>query len=612
MLTKRVSSIRFRILVVLLVMVTAIVSIITISMANVFHEDKKAYIHDLSSIAALSTAEECRALLTGYAERLTTLGRMIREPDLPRSAVDRLLRVLFQDFSDLVGIIIYENGSEFASLFDRKALEAIKIEREALLERLKQDESAVTLPPPGEVSVANSTVFPSLPTLSMSVSQKEGDREYVLVAIIHLDGLQRLSSRAGVFDAFLVDSRGNLLAHPDGTLLHQKTFFPLPEEATRLREGLSAAFIHELEVNGHAMIDGYAAVELGGVVAGVRIPKSAAFLASREVLNRLLWVAFGLLVLAALTSVLGSRRLTRPLERLAAATREVAKGRFDIQVKVDTRDEIGSLASSFNQMAAELQGRETALQAAQAQLIQSEKMAAFGQLGAGVAHEVKNPLAGILGCVQLSLRKVDAGTNLERNLKLIEKETKRCKSIVENLLKFARQEKAIMDPIDLGSVVDDSIAIVNHQMELNSVSIQKEAAEALPRIQGNANQLQQVLVNLLMNAQQAMGASGGTIRVSARRAVDNLVELRVADTGPGIPLDIQQKIFEPFFTTKPGGKGTGLGLSVSYGIVKDHGGTIRVESTPGDGATFVLSFPVLEPASADAKAPPLPQETAIA
>ena len=263
---------------------------------------------------------------------------------------------------------------------------------------------------------------------------------------------------------------------------------------------------------------------------------------------------------------------------------------------MESSDEIGQLAESFNAMAGELKARETALQSAQAQLVQSEKMAAFGLLGAGIAHEVKNPLAGILGCAQISLRQAPPGTPVRENLELIEKETKRCKTIIENLLRFARQEKTAFEPFDVNRPVADAAAIVHHQLELQKVKLEVALEEGLPLLRGNANQLQQVFMNLLINAQQAMGPQGGSVRVATRRRGADRVEIAVQDTGSGIPKEIQERIFDPFFTTKPNGKGTGLGLSVTYGIVKDHGGEIGVDSEPGKGTTFTIVLPTLDAA----------------
>jgi len=245
-------------------------------------------------------------------------------------------------------------------------------------------------------------------------------------------------------------------------------------------------------------------------------------------------------------------------------------------------------------MATELSGRDRALQDAQVQIVQSEKLAAVGQLGAGIAHEVKNPLAGILGCAQLSLRTAQDGTLLHKNLTLIEKETRRCKTIIENLMKFARQERSVLSPVQINEVVEDAVAIVNHQLELQFVKVKKDLAPGLPFVRANANQLQQVLMNLMINAQHAMEGNPGTVTVTTGLNAMNQIEVRVSDSGPGIPDQIRAKIFEPFFTTKPTGQGTGLGLSVSYGIIKEHGGNIRPESKPGQGAIFVITLPIAE------------------
>ena len=349
----------------------------------------------------------------------------------------------------------------------------------------------------------------------------------------------------------------------------------------------------EYQEKGVGMVGGFSRVPCGGLTAGVQIRKSSAYLTSRELLGDLLALSLTLLGGAALLSIYCSHRLTRPIEELSRATRMVAQGRFDIEVKADSGDEIGALAASFNRMATELHQREQALKDLYGQLVQSEKMAAFGALGAGIAHEVKNPLAGILGITQLSLRGVEAGHPLQKNLLIIEKETKRCKTIIENLLKFARQEQVAFEAVDLPQVVADAVAIVDHQLGINSIRVEQDLEPGLPSCLGNANQLQQVLMNLMINAQQAMAGASGVLKLSARAGEGGTVELRVSDNGPGIPKEIQGKIFDPFFTTKPAGQGTGLGLSVTYGIVKEHGGEIRLESGEGVGTTFIITLPAV-------------------
>jgi signal transduction histidine kinase len=314
-------------------------------------------------------------------------------------------------------------------------------------------------------------------------------------------------------------------------------------------------------------------------------------------------VALLLLAVAAIVSMIWSQTLTRSIGRLADATREIAKGRFDVDVQVRSRDEIGRLAQAFNQMARELNARERALRNAEGKLIQSEKMAAFGQLGAGVAHEVKNPLAGILGLVQLLRRKTYEDPELNDGLATMEKETKRCRAIIDNLLRFARQERVGFSSVELGSIVNDAVAIMRHQLALSGVMLEMNVADGLPRVNGNANQLQQVLMNLVLNAQQAMNGTPGEVMVEAQPAGDDKIVIRVRDNGPGIPKENQQRIFEPFFTTKPMGQGTGLGLSVSYGIVQEHKGTIEVQSEVGKGTTFEITLPAVADSGSDEQPP---------
>jgi signal transduction histidine kinase len=213
-------------------------------------------------------------------------------------------------------------------------------------------------------------------------------------------------------------------------------------------------------------------------------------------------------------------------------------------------------------------------------------------LSAGIAHEVKNPLAGILGYAQLCMKKLDDDSPIIKNLKTIEKETNRCNSIIEKLMKFARQEQTEFEHTQINQVVEDAVGIVAHQLGVSHIKIEKELAEDLPFIHGNSNQLQQVLLNILINAQQAMDGNPGTVKIVTRLTDTDSLEIRISDTGPGLPIEIQDRIFEPFFTTKPAGKGTGLGLSVTYGIIKDHGGNIHVDSRPGEGATFIIGLPV--------------------
>lgn len=585
----RMVPIRFKIMIGLLFLVTAVVSIITFTMAYLFHSDKKSYISDVSALVASHAVEEANVILEGYQNRLQVYGRILANSALDGAARERQIRALLQDFPGLLALTVYRDGREVARLSDAAAFAAAGLTAEQLTAYRSEHPLPQEAILGGLTFVENSSISPALPSLTMAVATRgeEAEKPLVLEAVVRLDDLERVVCRSTVFDVFIVTRGGDLLAHRDvARVVARDRVTELPELNERV-----LAVAREFKAGGQDMIGGFAAGEMADVVAGAMVPAATANFASHDLLNKLLSVALALLLVTALSGLIWSTTLTGPMSHLVAATRVIAQGRFDVRVDVRARDEIGTLADSFNTMAMELLQREAALKTAQAQLVQSEKMAAFGQLGAGIAHEVKNPLAGILGMAQIYGRQAEAGGPIQQAMATIEKETKRCKTIIDNLLKFARQEKVHLEPTDVGLVIQDAASIMRHQLELKGVKLETEVDEGLPQIDASANQLQQIFMNLMLNAQQAMEGRPGHVLVTARREQPGTVVLRVKDDGPGIPKHIQQRIFEPFFTTKPAGQGTGLGLSVTFGIVRDHGGAITVESEPGQGTTFVITLP---------------------
>jgi PAS domain S-box-containing protein len=231
----------------------------------------------------------------------------------------------------------------------------------------------------------------------------------------------------------------------------------------------------------------------------------------------------------------------------------------------------------------------------QAQLLQSDKLAAIGRLASGVAHEINNPLTIILGLSQFYGNKVETDPTLRADMKEIETAAVRCRDIVASLLAYARNNNEVFISINANEAIEKSIGLVGHQMELNKIEIRKQLDAALPPVTGNLHQLIQVFINLMTNAADAM-PDGGTLLISSERSGDRLL-IKFADTGQGIPAKMLKEIFDPFFTTKPVGKGTGLGLSITARIVENHQGTIRVESEVGKGTVFTLSFPTALPAT---------------
>ena len=240
-------------------------------------------------------------------------------------------------------------------------------------------------------------------------------------------------------------------------------------------------------------------------------------------------------------------------------------------------------------------GRRTA--AAESQILQSEKQASVGRLAAGVAHEINNPLTGVLTYTHMLLRRKDLPDDIRADLEVIVDSTERVRTIVKGLLEFSRQTALDREPTDINRLISGVISAMENQALVKGVSIEFNAGENLPMLTMDRNQFQSVVINLIINAFDAM-EQGGTIAISTGISLSASdtgkrgVEITVIDNGCGIPPDDLDKLFDPFFTTKEVGKGTGLGLSVSLGIVQRHGGTIRVQSEVGKGTRFFVWLPI--------------------
>lgn len=228
------------------------------------------------------------------------------------------------------------------------------------------------------------------------------------------------------------------------------------------------------------------------------------------------------------------------------------------------------------------------------QMAQADRLASIGQLSSGIAHEINNPLGIILGYTQLMLRNEAADSERYRDLKTVEKHVRHCKSIVEDLLNFARRSEPEKEMVDIHKTIDEVLGFIRQHAGSSRIAFESDYDRQAPPLVMDEKKIKQVLINLLMNARHAVG-DAGTIRVStAYLPSSRRLEIKVRDTGYGIETRHLKHIFDPFFTTKPTGEGTGLGLSVSYGIVKKHGGEILVESKPGEGSTFTVVLPVLD------------------
>jgi len=285
--------------------------------------------------------------------------------------------------------------------------------------------------------------------------------------------------------------------------------------------------------------------------------------------------------------------LVKPIRRLVTASHELSKGNFSYRVEPMSTSEIGELERTFNFMASSLKERDDDLkEQTQRQLIQSEKLASVGRLAAGVAHQINNPLTGVLTYSSLLLKKKPEDDPDREDLQVIVDETMRCREIVKGLLEFSRQAEPQKEAVDINDIISHSLSLTKNQALINDVKFTTELSDQLPKIVVDGTQVQEVFLNIILNAIDAM-PEGGTLRAISNLA-DNgqFVEIRFADTGCGITPENLDKVFDPFFTTKDASKGTGLGLAVAYGVIEKHRGKIRVESKVGKGTTCIIELPV--------------------
>jgi two-component system NtrC family sensor kinase len=298
-------------------------------------------------------------------------------------------------------------------------------------------------------------------------------------------------------------------------------------------------------------------------------------------------------VLAIGISYLFSRRLSTPVQALVAASRRVAAGDLETRVPVTSNDEIAELASSFNTMAASLRTRDEQLrEAARRKAMESERLAIVGQLAADVAHELNNPLQGIVTYSHLLLERMPHDDARRSSVEKIANQATRCTTIIRGLLDFSRPKEPQKRLADVHATIDECLALVEDRVLFHNIEVVRDYAADLPATVMDPAQMQQVFLNLIMNAAEAMGGTG-RLTVATRLDADRrVIQASFRDTGHGISQQDIGRIFDPFFTTKEIGHGTGLGLAISFGIVKEHHGTITVESDEGAGTSFTIELPL--------------------
>lgn len=329
------------------------------------------------------------------------------------------------------------------------------------------------------------------------------------------------------------------------------------------------------------------------------------------------YTVFAMLAIAVLSWLFVWRVVGGPIKALKQGTEQLAEGRLGYQIKVHSQDEVGDLATSFNTMSLQLRAaneeivawartledrveqKSRDLKRAHDHMLHVEKMASIGKMAAVVAHEINNPLSGILTYAKLLRKWLDrgdaAGDKKQESLEcldLIASESQRCGELVKNLLTFSRTAPMNLELTNLNAVMDRSIRLVQHQLEMNTIQLQLELAEGLPLVQCDPAQIEQVVLALVMNAIDAM-PRGGNLWLKTRLTNDqSSIQIDIRDDGTGIPPELLAKMFEPFLSTKERGRGVGLGLAISHSIVERHNGQIEVESELGKGTKFTVTLPL--------------------
>jgi two-component system NtrC family sensor kinase len=311
-------------------------------------------------------------------------------------------------------------------------------------------------------------------------------------------------------------------------------------------------------------------------------------------------------------SYLITRTITRPLSEMVSVTQSIATGDLDRRIRVKSKDEIGQLGLSFNRMVASLRKmraeleewantleqkvkeRTEELAAMQNTLVQSQRLASLGKLAAGIAHEINNPLGGILVLSSLVVEDLKDDDPHRENLQEVIKQTMRCRDIVKGLLQFSRQEEGKTEYVKVNDILINTLSLIEKQALFHNIEVVKNLDAELPYILGDNSQLQQVFINVILNAVQAMKEIGTLTINTTHDKKNDMVVIEISDTGCGIPEEMIDRIFDPFFTTKEVGEGTGLGLSIAYGIVTKHHGRMRVNSKVGEGSTFTIKIPAVE------------------
>jgi two-component system, NtrC family, sensor kinase len=433
-----------------------------------------------------------------------------------------------------------------------------------------------------------------------------GTKRWLAVVELSLEPIIRRVLETGDtrgWSASLVDDQGKVIADPEREKIVARSDLSGLAVVARMQADPQGAFFEKDSLTAFAVVP---QLDWGVIISQSRFEALSEVRTTRRI--TVAWTSISILALLLLGGLF-TGRITKNLRKLLNTAEEFSKGNLDSRVDIHSKNEVGLLSLTFNRMGDELKAsreeieawnRELAqrveertreLKIASQRLLETSKLAAIGQLGAGVAHEINNPLVGILGNVQILLSKFDGPEKHKAMLAKIESAAKRCREVTQNLLRFSEQEE---DPehaqVDLRQVLEDAYSLTEQQLQDQAITTNWKI-ESEQKVVGDHRQLMRVFLNLFANAKTAMN-KGGNLTIAMRQTGEGMARIDISDTGKGIDAGQLDRIFEPFFTTKDVWTNTGLGLSVAYRVVSDHGGQISVDSQPGSGSVFSVLLPV--------------------
>jgi len=582
-------SIRLKILLVLSVVLCSAVGLYLFLASKIFYEDKTLLVYELTQTNVRTLGEETDVYLNRILDKMKLLSYAgVKDT----AAMKPLLDLLLTEKEGVwrVGMISRKSDGTFETSVLGESLEALKVAGKGAQ---WLDEIRLKTPVPFEevlkngVWVKNVTIpaesnAETLPVMTLAVRTADGTQQ-VIYADVSLERLLESVTQKGISKVFIADTQGNILADTDPQKVSSRESVaenPLIQgaNASKLRSE-----VRQFSLGDKKYLGSFYRLSTSGLIAASQVEMEAAFMAAQVLMRKSLIYALIVVTAAFLVSLLLSHSITSPIQKMVEATQSVAHGDFSVRVPVTTRDELAILTRSFNSMTGDLGQTLETLKSTQNQLIESERMAAIGQIARSIGHEFGNILLAIVGNADLATLSNDR-EKIQNNLKTILQAAERASFIVRNLQSFSKTE-SVHAPADPAALIRATLTLLHHETQKNSIEV-SEKCEPCRKVTVNAAEIEQVLMNFVINSMHAM-PNGGQVEVGCKNAEDDKVLIWVKDTGTGIPAEVLPRIFDFAFTTK-GEKGSGLGLAISKQIIEGHQGTLGVKTKMGEGTVFEI------------------------